>query len=335
MTPGSELIVEAFAPFLLLLIYGRIKLKRQRAKANAKDYSEPAFASGPIKAPRGLTALGSRLFPGLNTAEQAYLELHLKQVRTFFLAGVYAVTCITTSGLFSGSYTYGLDRQSGLYLWLNFLRGWSLASIALSLLALGAAFVLGTQFGQGSTANLYRTRPVSLTFLFWIRTSIATLTLLASLIAGFALSLLIFVALHGPAWRPLTHTIGLTMAPGVVRLDNGGSFNAVIRGLMTSPLRLALCSILNTIAVYAFYLAILLQAMRLKGKALRSVFGVAFGGVVVTNIAFIALPFRYTRVLFLYPKLGPPPPYIFAVVPLALIAAFLYLARISYTYLES
>lgn len=329
-------ILEAFGPFLLLMIYGSIKLKRQRAKINAEGYAEPTFASDPSPAPRGLTALGPRLFPRLNAPQQAYLEFHLKQVRMFFLCGVYAVTSVATSGLFpNDSNTFGSDHQSPLYVWLNFLQGWSLDSIFLSIVAIGAAFVLAMQFAQGESSRFYRTRPLSLSFLFWTRTTIATLTLCASLIAGFVLSFLMLIATHGLVWRPLTKTIGLTIVHGVMRINLGATPGAVFRGLVSSPFRLALCNILGAIVVYALsFTFFLLPAVRLKTKIAVG-FGVLIFGVMAAQMLIRSSLYHFARLLFLYPRLGPPPPYIFAVVPLALIAAFLYLARISFTYLES
>ncbi len=329
-------IFEAFAPFLLLMIYGRIKLKRQLAKTNAEGYAEPAFASEPSPAPRGLTALGSRLFPNFNAAQQAYLQFHLNQVRTFFLCGVYAVTCVATGGLFpNDSNTFGSDHQSPLYVWLNFLQGWSLDSIFLSIVAIGAAFVLSTLFAQGEGSRFYRTRPLSLSFLFWSRTTIATFTLCASLIAGFALSFLLLIMTHGLVWRPLTKTIGLTFVHGAMQINLGARPGAVFRGLMSSPFRLALCSILGAIVVYALSLMFfLLPVIRLKTKIAIG-FGVLLFGVMMVQVLIRSSLHHFARLLFLYPSLGPPPPYIFAVVPLAFIAAFLYLARISYTYLEN
>jgi hypothetical protein len=58
----------------------------------------------------------------------------------------------------------------------------------------------------------YRSRPISLNYIFWTRSAIATITLVATLITGFALLFLVLYLVHGPVWAiPAARTHNFTL----------------------------------------------------------------------------------------------------------------------------
>jgi len=367
MTHTNPIFIEAFAPIILLIIYGRIKMYRRRAKLAAEGHAEPEFTSTePIRLPLTIR-LGMRLFPHSSPAEDIYLRTQLHHVRSFFLAGLYYTLAATTPGIFYDTlHIPTADASSGPYLWANFLDGWINSPIPFFIFALIAGFIFSSQIVGASYARFYRSRPITLSYMFWTRACIGTLTLLATLITGFALSFALLVAIRGPVWskpdphvrtytidtatqsaaqlrsadRPPVVTLGNPTGPAPTPANhtNVAMFRSEVFAYFTSPFRIALSNIFSTLAIFAFMA--LLGTLPFRTQMNKSyVSGAVWGFTFVLITSFQALhnqiTSRFALVFFRYPRLGVPPPYIFALVPLALFAVFFILARICFTYRES
>ena len=214
MTAQVLIFAGIFLPFVLLVAIGRIKLSRKLAQTSVEGYVEPPFASEPLAQPRLLPRLVFRMLPGLSAPQRAYLVEQLKPVRSLFFCGTYAVTLFATQGLLPDQISrYVLEQPPALRIWYSFLSSWTTAGAILGLLALAAA-VIGWAGLGGTGGSMYRTRPVSLSFLFWARMIPGTINLVLSMAAGLGLSFALLLLFHGPVWRHLNDDAG----PRVVNL---------------------------------------------------------------------------------------------------------------------
>lgn len=219
MTAQILIFTGILLPFALLIAIGRFKLNRKQAQTSVEGYVEPPFASEPPEPPHLLPRLVFRMLPGLTAPQRAYLAEQLKPVRSLFFCGTYAVSLLAVQGLLPDQINrYVLEQPPALRVWYSFLSSWTTAGAILGLLALGAAVIGWTGLGRAG-GSMYRTRPVSLSFLFWARLIPGTINLVLSLAAGLGLSFALLLVFYGPVWRHLNDDAG----PAVVNLSMPGS----------------------------------------------------------------------------------------------------------------
>jgi hypothetical protein len=339
MIHTDPIFIEVVAPIVALILYARIKVYRRRAKLSADGYTEPEFASASPKI-RASIRLGMRVFPHHSPAEEVYLRAQLEQVRTLFLLGLYFTLATTTTGIYYDTlHILTTDKPPAPLLWANFLHGWTRSAVPFLFFALIAGFILSTQLVGKGLPLFYRSRPISLHYIFWTRSVIATFTLIATLVTGFALSFLVLYLVRGPVWSMATaHAVTLNATTaGTKTVFISPISKWAVLAYFTSPFRIALSNILSTLAIYALITLIVILPFKVgRNKTVVSVIFWTITMVIITLFRTLQnfVPNRFTRTIFLYSQLGTPPPYIFAFVPLALFAAFFVLARISFTYRE-
>jgi hypothetical protein len=180
----------------------------------------------------------------------------------------------------------------------------------------------------GTTAQFFRTRPLGIGFLFWTNLLVSLGTLLAAIFTGIGASLLLLVATHGPIWRHLPPVF-----PGVVTAhDDRPELYASL--LATSPPHIFLSIATTTALILGLFSVLLAFPYSLRGKrsSLPNTFpalAVAFGmcGWLALRLVVDVIGVHLPSWLFLYSELGPPPPYAFTLIPAALSAGLLLLAR--------
>lgn len=220
------------------------------------------------------------------------------------------------------------------FVWLQFLRNATSSLQFLAALIFLCGFVAITPLRIGAEARFYRTRPLSVRFLFWSRVLPLLAALLLAAMTGIVLAFALLVAVKGQVWHNLPAVIPRVLGP-----DDADLAQEYSSLLVTSAPRIFL-SILTTLSlVFTGLLAVLSLPLRLKlGNA-------ATGLSAPLLMLFCALPIfliglfdfgaqHLPSALFVYNRFGPPPPYLFALVPITLSIVFMALARLFVNQLE-
>ena len=214
--------------------------------------------------------------------------------------------------------------------WYEYLRAglvWNLAWSAF----LAAIFARTASAQQkGIEPRFIRTRPLTLHFLFWSRTGVALtslLTAIAMAALGFFFMLRMFC---GPVWR---QGLSVINRPEITKQQA----HILMWTLQTSPVRPFLSLLTTTTLVFSLGVAagsLASRCMLSSNSVLASfvrnyLFSGLFVGLLCLSVSAIegTSSFRFARVLFVYDTVGPPPSYAFALLPIAIAAALLELAR--------
>jgi PSP len=215
------------------------------------------------------------------------------------------------------------------YLWFRVLLG-AASFTGTSCFIFGVltgSFVI-TPLRFGTTAQFYRTRPLGLGFLFWTNLLIGLGSELAAILTGAGAALLLLAAIHGPIWLHLPPAF-----PGVI-IPNDGKQELYASLLATSPPRilLSVCTTITlSLAIGSVLLAIPYALPGKQGSRPNSfpviVMALAAFGLLFLRPALELNGMHLPSWLFVYSELGPPPPYAYALIPVALSAGLLLLAR--------
>lgn len=190
------------------------------------------------------------------------------------------------------------------------------------------ANLVTTPIRFGPTARFYRTRPLSISFLFWTNVLVALGSELAAILTGIGTGILLLVAIHGPIWLHLPPAF-----PGAI-VPNDGKQELYASFLATSPVRVLLSVCITITLSFSVFTVLLATPYALPGKKGSGPNAVVILAMTLGMFAFLTL--NIARIfgavsipawLFMYAELGPPPPYVYALVPVSLSAGLLLLAR--------
>ena len=188
------------------------------------------------------------------------------------------------------------------------------------------AVIMPMRFGP--EARFYRTRPISISFVFWTKVLSVFSAMIAGAATGIALAFSLLVILKGPIWQSLPATIPRLLGP-----DDADVAQLYASLLVTSAHSIFL-SIITTIAL--FFSAVLFlgtaPVLRLRSNAalpllmIPAAF-VPFAIAIISNHSNGGTP-HFFRTLYICLSLGPPPPLAYALIPIALSAIFITCARL-------
>jgi hypothetical protein len=326
MSPFAIMAVEGAAPIVLFIIYMRVKLVRKRRKEAADELAgidpHPPFSPQP-EPPLNF------LYRRFSSPQRAYLHQQMRLAKGTFPIYAWAFIIFFTSGLLPGFVnSHGVDQPLPQRVWYCFLAHASMVGNIYGIMVVLAAFVATSGLTLGPQAVLFRTRPFSTHFLFYARMAAANLTVLASLLTGMTVSILLLLIFYGPVWLHLFDTVSTISPEQALHLREV---------LQTSPPRLFLS--LMTTAVLLFSLASAFFSMPLRILRRRAGGAVALPLAVVWLFLMLNLLNSYHVLvlgggldpsfgaLFIYFQLGPPPPYAFALIPVAVSTGLLILAQ--------
>jgi len=276
----------------------------------------------------------SRFLGRFPLPERTYLRQQLNLARIgYCLSSWFFTMFLTISLLPLPSWKVITWTDPSAYNWFLYVHS-AVTSFQFSLSFCGVATIAAIlPMRQRPAAQFYRTRPLSISFLFWARVLPLLAVAVASVITGAALSFALLAATKGPVWQHLPSAF-----PGIVSSDDDGT-RLYLALLATSLPRVFLSLGTTIVLLFSAFAALLTIPLNLLSgqnpTPLRMV--LVFGGVLgagsISAIDALGI-LRLPRELFFYTHLGPPPPYAFAVFPILLTAGFLLTARFFTSRLE-
>jgi hypothetical protein len=310
---------EIIAPIVILIVYVRIKNAKARRKAAVCD----AAVVRPYE-PKTEPAPGFFL-RSFSAPQRAYLRQQTALGKAFFYVTAWIFIVMFTSGLLPAYVNaYGFQQPLAQRVWYSYLEHLSVAQIAFGFVMLMATAIASTGLTAGPPAIFNRTRPLTHRFLFWARVLSAIATILASLATAAAVSFALLILFYGPVWLHLTDTM---------RPDTVLSYQQhmhLLQLLQTSALRLFLSRFTTALMIFSAALLVIGPSIRFLSKR----FGlpiVVFATVFAMNLArdfHGPSDSLFSRMLFLYTGLGPPPPYAYIFLPILASAVLLFIAQL-------
>ncbi|MBB5063913.1 hypothetical protein [Granulicella mallensis] len=343
------IVLALFAPLIVLIVFGRIRVLRKRAALGlAGDVPPKPFDPAPEATP----GIFLRRFP---LPQRTYLrqQAALARIGGSLLAWIFFIF-LSASLLPSSVDRSGIDLTLSQRVWYSYLHNFLSVTMVAAFFAFLTGAIAVAPLKVPKQADFFRTRPLSLSFLFWSRVGLALASLLSGIIFALLVSFLLLLAVYGPVWRHLMD-IATHVPPGsasgshpvrMVFLGNTSSLQAwhLIRLLQSSLPRLMLSLLTTATLIFSALLALYLQPWG-KGKKTS-----APGNIKPSTIFLILIVGASEGILggylahaghrfsawfrFLYMDAGPPPPYAVFLIPIVLSAAFLWLAGYFYRRLE-
>jgi hypothetical protein len=307
-------------PIVVLAIY---KLRRyargiQQAERDTLDYDPKAEPRPGI------------LLRRFSAPEQKYLRQLLRTTGYVFPLMIwltFGILLVPASDI--ALFTHNSWNNPWVFLWFRMVLGaTTFVGTSCYIFGMVTANLIMSPLRFGAPARFFRTRPLGIGFLFWTNLTVALGSELTAILTGAGAAVLLLAAIHGPIWLHLPSSF-----PGVITPD-GGKQELYASLLATSAPRV-LISICTTITLSLSIFAVLL-AVPYNWPGTQSsrpnVFPVlamcagicAYSGFTLARI-FGAV--RLPAWLFMYSELGPPPPYAYALVPVAVSACLLFLSR--------
>jgi hypothetical protein len=324
MSGALVLVLEFIAPLVALIVYGRIKIARARRKAAAAELA----GVGPTP-----LALEPKPEPALNffmrrfsLPQRAYLRQQIATGKVFYYIAAWAFIVFFTSGLLPQYVNrYGLEQPLAQRVWYSYLLHDIVIGVVFGVMMLMAALVTVVGLVDPSQAIFTRTRPLTLNFLFWARILPAVGTILASLATGMIVSFVLLLVFYGPVWTHLQDTTSKV----VLNHEQAFHLNQILH---TSLPRIFLSLVTTALLIFSTAAALFSQPFVLSrnrgGFSTLRLLPICGGAFVVPAIHFLGSAFfaRWSPELFIYAFLGPPPPYVFACVPILASAGLLLIA---------
>ena len=313
------------APVLIFMVY---KIRRaSRAAAHAEHDALP-FNPSP-------EAASFALLRRFTAPQRVYLMQQLKLAAGLY--GVFAWVFLFILSLPIFNVSPNADRWfvPSALVWFQFVHNATGSLHFLGTMILCGGFIAISPLRFGTEARFYRTRPLSIGFLFWSRVLPLLIALLLAAMTGIVLAIALLVAVKGPVWHNLPAVIPRVLGP-----DDADLAQEYFTLLATSVPRIFLSLLTSISLVFTGLLAVFsVPLFRLKsGNALPASSVLILMLFLVFSIGELGLldfvAHRLPSVLFVYTRFGPPPPYIFALVPIALSVVFITLARLFVDHLE-
>ena len=323
MTSGQQFLTSTlpiFGPSLILLIGTILRVRRQTAAARC---DVTPFAATPYVVETPVSFL--RSYP---VQERIYLKEQLKVSLVMYAGMSWIAAGLLSAVALNASAPYAmLWDDPAARVWYSLL---SISNIEIISLMFPVMFAVGSilQLRMGVIARFYLTRPISMGILFWSRIVSGIAALVGGIFTGVCVTLGLVWAFKGAVWQHLPSAV-----PGKLGPDCG-CVSMYTNMLVTSAPRLFLSMLTTAALFYSTSVALLAAPVNRKIASGAPVsFFFLFGGM----FAVLALRFfqiashrqfsLVPRQLFVYADFGPPPPYSYALVPVALTIGLLLLSR--------
>ena len=324
MNPGRQFITTAvsiFSPLLIMAVWALLRGRRQMASARCDATS---FATTPYVVETPLSILRScPVQERLYLRDQLKVALAMYGFMSWIVAGLLSAFALTASAPYAM-----LWSDPSVRVWYSLLSITDIIGIAFLIFPVifAVGFILPLRVGV--IARFYLTRPISMRVLFWSRVVFGMAALVGGIFTGVCVTLGLVWAFKGAVWQHLPSAV-----PGKLGPDCG-CVSMYTNMLVTSAPRLFLSMLTTAALFYSTSVALLAAPVNRKIASGAPVsFFFLFGGM----FAVLALRFfqiashrqfsLVPRQLFVYADFGPPPPYSYALVPVALTIGLLLLSR--------
>jgi len=324
----SALTIDAavfLAPAIFWMVYRMWLTNRKAAQAE-----RVALPFDPKAEPTANVILRSFPLP-----ERTYLRQQFTTARIGYLVSSWFFTMIFTIPLLPlPSWKQITWTDLSAFTWFRYVES-AASGIQLSLIFCSFAMLAAVMpLRQGPDAQFYRTRPLSMSFLFWARVLPVLGAIIAAALTGAAVSFALLVAIKGPVWQDLPSSF-----PGITTPDDDRP--QLYGALLATSVPRVFLSLCTTVGMFfsgfalLFTIPVNLWSFRNAGP-LRFLLSVVAGMLAAwTVVALDMLEILHLpRELFFYTHLGPPPPYVFMICPILITAGLLMVARFFTSRLE-
>lgn len=323
MSPAAIVLSELFFPLVPLIIYARMRVTKKRLKAAADELAgidpNPPFSPKPEPPLNLLTCRFSE-------PQRAYLRQQLTIAKGAGSVYLWAFSVFCTAGLLPGFVQrFGAAVPFPQRVWYSYLFGVSFFGNFFGVMVVLAGLVASIGLSVPSASNTFiRTRPVSMRFMFYARIIPALLTVLATLLAGMVVSFSLLLVFYGPVWLHLLDTPAPHIPSQAMYLYalTQASVTALFLSLLTT-----------TTLIFSAAIAFAFQPLRVSTKRIGGAISVPlmllFSIVGLNAYKTLGGAFfdHYARILFIDFRIGTPPPYSYAIIPILLSAALLFIAQ--------
>jgi len=321
MTLSAPVVVAIafFAPMLVLVVIGRIKMYRRRVASLAAEQpsllqrtnGESARRAGILFDPPA-EVTPNVLMRRFTLPQRTYLRQQHVLALTCSVLFAYILFVLASTGLLPEHIQMYASGGPSQRIWKSYLD----VITATGHLSLAFAFLSGllavSYLKTPASAVFLRTRPLSRKFLFWGRISFAFASLQTGTLTGIIASILLLFVVYGPVWR-------------------------VAYGPPASVFRLGLSMLTTTALAFSItvFCSCLSRRDRLRGrlKFLPVLLG-AMVGLNAIRVSHFPLATRVPEILFLFPAQASTGPLAFALVPILCAVALLWIAQHLSTHFE-
>jgi hypothetical protein len=188
-------------------------------------------------------------FSDLTFTQRLYLNQQIKMAAIISVFGAWVFTFILTIPIFAPLHGEKWFNKSAL-IWFEFLRNSASSLQFLSMALFSCVFLAIVPLRFGAEARFYRTRPLTIGFLFWSRVLLIVFALILTTSVGIAVAIGILWVVKGPVWQNLPSLIPRTLGP-----DDADIAQEYSRLLLTSAPRMLLSLLTTVILFFAACLA--------------------------------------------------------------------------------
>lgn len=328
----TSLLVTLFAIFaplaiFIVIVIVRVSIQRRKARETPAQSENPYEAKSPAP-PNAFV----RLFP---SALHSFLREQWPTARFGFYACLWLSAVMLCGSLLPSAVADHHLPDHAQQVWYSYLTEigiWSFIPIACAVIA---AMIACFPLVMGATAAFYRTRPISLRALFWVRTLSAVAALVLSTIVAIGISLAVLRISYGPVWKssPRMQTVELDTREKFISFDDdetpAHTVQRRLNYLAHNAAAPRLVSAVTTMLLaFAVMMVILCQPLGAKRSAIKALpFLGAVTAFVVYQLASSFFSVPGMRVLFYSGPFDAAPSWRFLPVPVLLAIALLFTAE--------
>jgi hypothetical protein len=327
--------VAILGPFVLLVIYQRIRLVYRRRANRALEESGRELPV--LFEPKDEPAPGF-LLRRFTLPQRTYIREQYGIARVGYTLCAWVIFVFLSSSLLPQQVErFDAEFSHPQRIWFSYLHGFGPMIIVIVSFSLMASIVTTTYLQSPQQGPYIRTRPLTRKFLFWARSGSALATLLAAILSAILGSFLLLFIVDGPVWTSLADRTWRGSAAFGNSQQTHHLYHVVLLVLTSMP-RMTI-SLLTTAALIFSFFAVLNSLSKstvrnsyFLGLPIAIYVGVIesqrFTGSLARHHALGLVIAHLKEVLFLYFSLGPPPRWFYALVPIFLSVVFLWLAQI-------
>ncbi len=191
-------LLPAFALFIApIVFFGYFKLRQVRQATDAAERSAEPFA------PAAAAAASNGLMKRFDLPEQTYLRQQLKLAASLY--GLLSWTCffVLRMPIFQPGAAHAKRSGGAALAWFMFLSNAGKTVAFLGVMWVLCAFIAVAPLRTGADGRFYRTRAVSIGFLYWSRLLPTMAALMLAVVTGVGLACALLLAVRGPVWQNL------------------------------------------------------------------------------------------------------------------------------------
>lgn len=321
MSPSTALrivITAIFAPFGVWISYAIVRARRKAARLAREGKAPDPLADA---APEPVPSLLLRRF---DPPQRAYIRRQWLGVKTVYKPVAWISFVLLSAGFMPQFISHNNPALQPTLVWESYLDTFSILGGIAGVGGLVFALFAISNLSATSFGRFTRTRPFSLRFLYWAHIGPMLTTLCAGLLTGVLLSFFLLLISYGPIWQSLPHNASALATLGPCNCPD--DVQSLPAALQSSLPRLILSLITTSILTFSLAATFFMQPLSFLRKPVITV-PIAILLVFGSGMHSLLLPPHIARVFFLYSTLGPPPRYLFAIVPLTLSVFLLLVAE--------